>query len=108
HPQVRTAVADLAAPGGWEHDVESADVIVQLHAQIAGKGAAPFERNNIEATRRVLAALRRRDRAFLIHASSSVVHSKADDDYTKSKKAQDRLVLESGVPYCILRPTLMF
>jgi nucleoside-diphosphate-sugar epimerase len=32
----------------------------------------------------------------------------ADDDYTNTKKEQERLVINAGVQYCILRPTLMF
>jgi uncharacterized protein YbjT (DUF2867 family) len=83
-------------------------VLVQLHAQIAGKTAEPFLRNNVEATKRVLAALRVRRRAFVVHASSSAVNSVARDSYTETKKAQERLVASSGLPFCILRPTLMF
>ncbi|MDB5490012.1 MAG: NAD-dependent dehydratase, partial [Reyranella sp.] len=30
------------------------------------------------------------------------------DFYTESKKAQERLVLASGIPTCVLRPTLMY
>jgi uncharacterized protein YbjT (DUF2867 family) len=108
HPQVATRAADLAQPGAWEDDVAGADVLVQLHAQIAGKTGEPFVRNNVEATKRVLDVLRRRGRAFVVHASSSVVNSVAHDHYTETKKAQERLVIESGIPYCILRPTLMF
>ncbi len=108
HPEVRTLAADLAEPGVWEREVATADVLVQLHAQIAGKSDKPFVRNNVEATRRVIDVLRARGHAFVIHASSSVVHSIAHDHYTESKKAQERLVVESGLAYCILRPTLMF
>jgi nucleoside-diphosphate-sugar epimerase len=44
----------------------------------------------------------------LIHISSSVVESVADDFYTNTKKEQERLVLESGIACPVLRPTLMF
>lgn len=109
HPSVRTLVADLSESGSWEDHVARADVVVQLHAQIAGKTAAPFVRNNIVATRRVLDAMRARGgNGFVIHASSSVVKSGAADDYTETKKAQERLVIDSGLAYCVLRPTLMF
>jgi uncharacterized protein YbjT (DUF2867 family) len=108
HPGVRTLLADLAEPGPWEDEVAAADVLVQLHAQIAGKTSEPFTRNNVDSTKRVLATLRGRGHAFVIHASSSVVNSVAHDHYTESKKLQERLVVDSGVPHCILRPTLMF
>jgi nucleoside-diphosphate-sugar epimerase len=37
-----------------------------------------------------------------------VVNSLAIDNYTETKKAQEKLVLASGVPQVVLRPTLMF
>jgi len=40
--------------------------------------------------------------------SSSVVISVADDDYTRTKRDQEELVRRSGLPHCVLRPTLMF
>jgi uncharacterized protein YbjT (DUF2867 family) len=45
---------------------------------------------------------------YLVHVSSSVVNSVANDDYTNTKKAQEKLVVESGIAHCVLRPTLMF
>jgi nucleoside-diphosphate-sugar epimerase len=45
---------------------------------------------------------------YLVHISSSVVESGADDFYTNTKKEQERIVLESGISCPILRPTLMF
>jgi uncharacterized protein YbjT (DUF2867 family) len=108
HPEVTTLLADLAEPGPWEATLDGAVVLVQLQAQIAGLDAEPFIRNNLTSTERVLAAARERGVRFLVHASSSVVNSVADDDYTRTKRAQEELVKAGGVPYCILRPTLMF
>lgn len=108
HPDVETHLADLAEAGGWEESFAGAACIVQLHAQITGKYAQEFVRNNIDATRRVLDAARAHGVPYLVHISSSVVNSVADDDYTNTKKAQERLVVDSGAAHCILRPTLMF
>ena len=44
----------------------------------------------------------------MAHVSSSVVNSQARDLYTESKKAQEAIVAECGLPHVILRPTLMF
>lgn len=108
HPQVETIEADLAEPGAWEQAFAGADCVVQLHAQITGKFPELFVRNNIDASRRVLDACRAHAVPFLVHISSSVVNSVADDDYTRTKKVQEQLVVDSGLPHCILRPTLMF
>lgn len=108
HPDVETVLADLAEPGEWARAFEGARTVVQLHAQITGKTYDLFERNNIVATRHVLEACKRYQVPYLVHISSSVVNSVANDDYTNTKKAQEALVVDSGLRHCILRPTLMF
>jgi nucleoside-diphosphate-sugar epimerase len=108
HPEVRTVLADLAEPGEWTDELADAACVIQLHAQITGKHAEPFIRNNIDATRRVLDAMRAHEVPYLVHVSSSVVVSVADDDYTRTKKEQEKLVAGSGIRHCVLRPTLMF
>jgi nucleoside-diphosphate-sugar epimerase len=108
HPDVHTILADLAEDGEWAEAFAGAACVVQLHAQITGKYTELFMRNNISATHRVLDATRRHGIPYLVHISSSVVVSAADDDYTNTKKAQEKLVVESGIPHCVLRPTLMF
>ena len=108
HPQIEAFEADLAEPGPWQDTFVDAQVVVQLHAQITGKYSDEFERNNIEATQRVLNACRHHSVPYLIHVSSSVVNSSADDSYTRTKKAQEALVVASGIRHCVLRPTLMF
>ena len=108
HPGVETILADLAESGAWQDAFAGAACVVQLHAQITGKFPELFVRNNLDATRRVLEAVRKHAVPYLVHISSSVVNSAANDDYTNTKKAQDQLVIDSGIRHCILRPTLMF
>jgi len=108
HPGVQSVLADLAEPGDWARHFEGARVVVQLHAQIAGKYSEPFVRNNITATREVLKVLQDLPGAYLVHASSSVVNSVADDDYVSSKTEQEKIVRAAGLRHCVLRPTLMF
>ena len=108
HPEVVSVEADLAEPGSWEVHFADAACVVQLHAQITGKFPDVFVRNNIDATRRVLDTATSHRVPFLVHISSSVVNSVADDDYTRTKKAQEALVVDSGLRHCVLRPTLMF
>jgi len=108
HPDVQTILADVAERGEWESNFAGAASCVQLHAQITGKQPEIFVRNNIDATRVVLDALKRHGVPYLVHISSSVVNSVANDDYTNTKKVQEKLVVESGIQHCVLRPTLMF
>jgi nucleoside-diphosphate-sugar epimerase len=107
-PDITVQYADLVVPGDWAKHMVSADIVVMLQAQIGGKDYNEFVRNNVESTRCVLEAIKLHKVPYLVHISSSVVESVADDFYTRSKIAQEGLVLASGIPCPILRPTLMF
>jgi nucleoside-diphosphate-sugar epimerase len=108
HPSVEVIVADVAEPGPWTDALTGADTVVSGHAQIGGTEEAEFVRNNITATQHLLDALRAHEVPYLVNISSSVVNSAAVDFYTETKKAQERMLLDSGIPQVVLRPTLMF
>jgi nucleoside-diphosphate-sugar epimerase len=108
HPSSTWIAADLSEPGPWEEALGGADVVVQLQAQICGSRTEEFERNTLTTTRRILERMRQAGVPYLVHVSSSAVFSKARDDYSDAKKAQEDLVLSSNLPCCVLRPTLMY
>ena len=107
-PDITVEYADLAYPGEWQRHFDGADVVVMLQAQIGGIHFEEFVRNNIDSTRLILDACKTANVPRLVHISSSVVESVADDFYTNTKKEQEKLVLDSGITCPILRPTLMF
>lgn len=108
HPDISVVEADLATPGAWPEALTGCDVLIHNHAQIGALTQEPFERNNIIASRNVLEAAKVAGVPYMVHISSSVVNSQARDFYTESKKEQERLAVASGIPCCVLRPTLMF
>jgi uncharacterized protein YbjT (DUF2867 family) len=108
HPDVVAECADLAEPGSWEGHFAGASAVVILQAQIGALDPAPFLRNNLVATERVLEAMRRHGVPYAVHVSSSVVESVAKDHYTDTKRRQEEMVLASGIESIVLRPTLMF
>lgn len=107
-PDITVEYADLAEPGDWARHFEGAAAVVMLQAQIGGNDYQEFVRNNVDATRHILQAIGTHQVPRLVHISSSVVESVADDFYTQTKKEQEKVVLDSGIPCPILRPTLMF
>ncbi len=108
-PDVETELADLAEPGEWEKHFEGADVVVMLQAQIGAKQEEPFIRNNVTSTKNILNVMKAcAEVPYLVHISSSVLESVADDFYTNTKKQQEEIVLNSGLENVVLRPTLMF
>ena len=107
-PDIVAEYGDLAVPGDWERHFDGASVVVMLQAQIGGVDYQDFVRNNVTASANILEAIKTNKVPQLVHISSSVVESAADDFYTRSKKEQEALVVASGIKCPILRPTLMF
>ena len=107
-PDIVVEYADLAEPGDWRHHFEGCSVVIMLQAQIGGNDYQEFVRNNVESTELILNAIRQYKVPQLVHISSSVVESVADDFYTRTKIMQENMVLESGIACPVLRPTLMF
>ena len=108
HPDITAEWADLAAPGPWSKHFEGADTVVMLQAQIGAKERDSYVRNTVTSTQHVLDAIKKYQVPYIVHISSSVLESKADDYYTQTKKEQEDMVLASGVDNVVLRPTLMF
>lgn len=107
-PNIVIEYADLAEPGDWQRHFMGADYVVMLQAQIGGNDYQEFVRNNIDSTRLIIKSIKENNVPYLVHISSSVVKSVADDFYTNTKKKQEQIVLESGIACPVLRPTLMF
>jgi nucleoside-diphosphate-sugar epimerase len=108
HSDITTILADVSVMGDWVVHFNDADCVVMLQAQIGGIVYEEFEKNNVRSTALILDLIKSNPSCRLIHISSSVVNSIADDFYTQTKKQQEKLVVESGITCPILRPTLMF
>ena len=108
HPDIIADDSDLADRGDWEQLFDGADAVIMLQAQIGDLNPEPFIRNNVTSTENVLAVCKERNIDYIVHISSSVVESVANDLYTNTKKEQEQLVVDSGIDYVVLRPTLMF
>ncbi len=108
HPDIKVYHSDLVTDIDWHESINNESVIIMLQAQIGSKQTDDFVKNNIVSTENVLTQAKEKAVKYIVHVSSSVVESVADDDYTNTKKQQEKMVAESGIPHVILRPTLMF
>lgn len=108
HPGIELIEADLSKPGDWADCFAGADAVVVNQAQIGGLVEDEFTANNITATRHILDACAAHNVPYIVGISSSVVNSQADDFYTRSKTAQEKLFDACPIPHAVLRPTLMF
>ena len=108
NPGITAHCADLSEPGAWQNLIEGADCVVILQALITGLEWSDFEKHNITANKLILEACKVCEVPYVVQASSSVVNSKADDFYVRSKTTQEELTINSGIPCVTIRPTLMF
>lgn len=108
HSNVIVECVDISKLGSWQTHFIGADVVVMLQAQIGGLFYQEFVDNNVTSTKLILDLVKKNNIPYLVHISSSVVESIADDFYTRSKIEQEQIVLDSGISCPILRPTLMF
>ncbi|MBB3542456.1 NAD-dependent epimerase/dehydratase family protein [Rhizobium sp. BK399] len=109
HPEIEVIEADLANPGAWSEALAGADALVLNQAQIGGLVEREFIDNNVTATKCIVAAMREHKTPYFVHISSSVVNSKADDFYTRTKTTQEQFIdTVDDIPHVVLRPTLMF
>ena len=109
NPDIKVIEADLAVPGEWQNAFLGVDAVLLNQAQIGGLDEHEFTENNVTATENIVAAMRMHNIPYFVHISSSVVNSKADDFYTRSKTAQEQFIdTVTDIPHVILRPTLMF
>jgi nucleoside-diphosphate-sugar epimerase len=109
-PTVTFLCEDLTEIQGqqWPLAIRGCQACVMLQAEIGNTDISQFERNNVRSTEVVLQQLRLAHINRLIHVSSSVVNSVAADHYTKTKRRQEKLVLQAWPDAVVLRPTLMF
>ncbi len=108
HPNLRVIHTDLSVAGPWQDEFVGCTHLMNGHAQIGGIYTADYTRNNITATERVIEAAVRNNVSYAVNISSSAVTSAAVDDYTETKKGQEKVVRESGIKQIVLRPALMF
>jgi nucleoside-diphosphate-sugar epimerase len=105
---VSVHLADLSESGDWMDKFKGADYVVNLAAEISSPDYDPFYRNNILATKNVLEACKEAGVRRIIHFSSVAVLSVRKDHYAQTKSDGERLVENSGLDYCILRPSIMY
>ena len=109
YPDVKFINTDLSDGDAVKKLALSFDCIVMMQALIKGLNYLDFHQNTVMSTQNLLSQIKNQKvNTYLIHVSSSVINSKADDFYTRSKREQEQLVMNSSLQKVILRPTLMY
>lgn len=100
--------ADLTESPALVDAFTGADVVIHLAAVIRERGRQTFERVHVAATERVVDAAVTAKVPHLVHQSALGVDPDPRYPYLATKWQGEQLVRGSGVPYTVLRPSLIF
>lgn len=106
-PAVDVLPADVHDDATLARLVDGCDAVVNLVAMLHGDEAV-FERAHVQLPRRLAAACRTAGVTRLVHVSALGIGPDAPSRYLRSKAAGEAAVGEGGVPYAILRPSVIF
>lgn len=82
--------------------------VVHLAAKIGGRDKEETRRVNVDGTSNIVEFCRKFDVPRLIFLSSIKVLSSGSDPYVDSKRAAEKIITDSNVPYIILRPGMIY
>jgi NADH dehydrogenase len=101
------ASGDVVSGAGLDV-MQGCDAVIHLVGIIMEQGDATFERVHHEATRNVVAAARRAGVERLVQMSALGARADGVSGYQTSKWRGEEEVRNSGIPFVILRPSLIF
>lgn len=108
--QIQPVPGDVVEGTGLDEDegMRGCDAVIHLVGIIAETGKATFERVHHIGTRNVVEAAQRNKIGRFVHMSALGVRADGVSEYQTSKWKGEEAVKASGIPYCILRPSLIF
>lgn len=99
---------DVVEGGGLHEGLKGCDAVIHLVGIIVEDGKATFERVHETGTRNVVEAAKRSGVARFLQMSAIGARADGVAPYQTTKWNAEELVRQSGIPYCILRPSLIF
>lgn len=106
--QIEPVPGDVAEGAGLDEGTRNCDAVVHLVGIIAETGKATFERIHHIGTRNVVEAAKRNEISRYVQMSALGVRADGVSEYQTSKWKGEEAVRQSGMDYCILRPSLIF
>jgi uncharacterized protein YbjT (DUF2867 family) len=107
--RLEVRVGDITKPASLEPALDGVDTVVHLAAIPRDfDGGASLRLVNTEGTRAVVAAMWKAGVRRLIHLGAMGVEDDPDLHYASSKAKAEALVMDSGLDWTILKPSLQF
>jgi len=107
-PQVEAVPGDVVEGTGLDEGMKGCDAVIHLVGIIIESRGATFERLHHLGTRNVVEAAKRNRIGRFVQMSALGVRADGVAEYQTSKWKAEEAVRQSGIPYCILRPSLIF
>jgi uncharacterized protein YbjT (DUF2867 family) len=99
---------DVVSGAGIDQCIQGCEGVIHLVGIIVEKGKNTFEAVHHLGTRHVVEAAQQRGIKRFVHMSALGVRADGVARYQTSKWLGEEEVRRSGIPYCILRPSLIF
>lgn len=96
---------DLLNKNSIESHIKNVDCIVHLAAKLRSKDDKEKLENNVESTRNIIESCTQEQRIVF---SSSTLADNPLDSYGRSKMLCEKMIMESNIPYTILRMPIIF
>ena len=106
--RVELVPGDVAEGAGLDEGMQGCDAVIHLVGIIVEKGKNTFERVHHIGTRNVVEAAKRAGVRRFIQMSALGARSDGAAAYQVTKWKGEEEVRRSGIPFCILRPSLIF
>lgn len=99
---------DVSKPESLTGICNNIDLVFHLAAVIISNDESVFDKVNAAGTANMLREAKKADVKHFVHVSSASVTYRRTTSYSLSKRIAERIVRESGVPWTIIRPTLVY
>jgi NADH dehydrogenase len=106
--KVELVAGDVAEGTGLDQGMQGCDAVIHLVGIIVEKGKNTFERVHHVGTRNVVEAARRTGVKRFVQMSALGARADGPAEYQVTKWKGEEEVRRGGIPYCILRPSLIF
>ena len=106
--KVEPVAGDVVDGSGLDQGMQGCDAVIHLVGIIVEKGRNTFERVHHIGTRNVVEAAKRAGIQRFILMSALGVRADGPAAYQTTKWKGEEELRRSGMPYCILRPSLIF
>lgn len=102
------SLGDVVSGSGLDEGMNGCDAVIHLVGIIQEKGSNTFDAVHHLGTRNVVEAAKRTGIRRFVHMSAIGVRADGVAEYQRSKWKGEEAVRSCGIPFCILRPSLIF